>query len=231
MSEGLQMFDLLVLLALAIFFITRLRSVLGKRIDDEDPKKGDKTPGKSGERIIQLRDHKPSSLKQALQAEKQQQVDALALADIADPDVTTGLMQIKSAESSFSVSEFLNGAKMAFDMILDAFAKGDKEQLEALLSKELYEDFSAAIDARKETPTYEENTLVSIQSADIVRAALNGRKAEITVNFVSEQISVERDKEGNIVSGNASETTLVTDEWTFTRDIRSSNPNWLLINT
>jgi predicted lipid-binding transport protein (Tim44 family) len=153
------------------------------------------------------------------------------LADIADPDVATGLMQIKSAEPSFSVSEFLSGAKMAFDLILEAFAKGDKLQLENLLSKELYDDFAAAIDVRKESPAYEENTLVSIQSADIVRAALNGRKAEITVNFVSEQISVERDKDGNIVSGNPSETTLVTDEWTFVRDIRSSNPNWLLVNT
>lgn len=220
------MIDIIILAALAIFFVSRLRSVLGKQIDDGKPK--DAPRAENGERVIQLRDRNPAA---AAQIDKQVQVDAQALADISDPDVTTGLMQIKSAEPSFSVSEFLGGAKSAFDIILEAFAQGDKEQLSSLLGKEIYDDFAAAIDARRDAPTYEENTLVSIQSADIVRAALNGRKADITVNFVSEQISVERDKEGNIVSGDPSETTLVTDEWTFTRDTRSPNPNWTLVGT
>ncbi len=221
------MIDIIILAALALFFITRLRSVLGNQVDDNKTKDAPKT--ENGERVIQLRDHNPAAA--AAQAEKQVQVDAQALADIADPDVTTGLMQIKSAEPSFSVSEFLGGAKAAFDIILEAFAQGDKDQLSGLLGKDIYDDFAAAIDARRDSPTYEENTLVSIQSADIVRATVSGRKAEITVNFVSEQISVERDKEGNIVSGDPSQTTLVTDEWTFTRDIRSPNPNWTLVGT
>lgn len=229
MNDGLQVIDLLVLLALAVFFISRLRSVLGKQIDDEGPKKDPKKPQ---ERMIQLRDRKGTPLgASAVSNRPAVDIDAPILADIADPDVTTGLAAIKTAEPSFSVSEFLSGAKMAFDMILEAFAKGDKPTLEGLLSKEIYQDFAAAVDARKTADSYDENTLVSIQSADIVRAALNGRKAEITVNFVSEQISVERDKEGNILSGNPSETTLVTDEWTFTRDTRSPNPNWTLIAT
>lgn len=231
MNEGLQAFDLLVLLALAIFFISRLRNVLGKQVDDDTPKRdGDKSRKTPQERVIQLRDAKGNRVAPAAVVARSDD-DAPILAHIADPDVTTGLAAIKHAEPAFSVSEFLGGAKMAFDMILEAFSKGDKSQLEGLLAKDIFDDFASAIDARKTSDVVEENTLVSIQSADIVRAALVGKKAEITVNFVSEQISVERDKQGNIVSGNPSDTTLVTDEWTFTRDTRSTNPNWLLVST
>lgn len=229
MNNGLNMFDLIVLLVLAAFFISRLRSVLGNRPDDEGPNAsgGDK-PIRPRDRVVQLRDAKKAQFAAQLKAEGE---DEPILADIEDPGVTTGLASIKNAEPSFSVSEFLSGAKMAFDMILDAYAKGDKTVLESLLSRDLYEDFAEALDARKQEDIHEEHTLVSIQSADIVRAALTGKRAEITVSFVSEQVAVERDRTGNIVSGDPSATTLVNDEWTFTRDLRSSNPNWTLVST
>lgn len=226
MNDGLNFFDLLVLLVLAAFFISRLRNVLGNKIDDDKMSGGDR-PVRRQERVVPLREVRDAEAARFSAASDDEPI----LADIDDPGVTTGLASIKSVEPGFSVSEFISGAKMAFDMIVDAYAKGDKTLLESLLSRELYEDFAAAIDARKESDTVEEHTLVSIQSADIVRAALTGKRAEITVNFVSEQISVERDKSGSIVSGDPSTTTLVNDEWTFTRDLRSSNPNWTLVST
>jgi predicted lipid-binding transport protein (Tim44 family) len=229
MSEGLQVLDMLVLLALAVFFISRLRKVLGKQIDDTRPDARKRPP--ADQRVVQLHDNKQDDEARIAAAVAQVEDDSPLLADIGDPDVSKGLMDIKSAEPGFNVREFLEGAKMAFEMILDAYAKNDKTQLRGLLAKDVYDDFEQALEEARNSDTHEETTLVSIQSADVVRAALKGKSAEITINFVSEQITVERDKEGNIVNGDASQTQLVTDEWTFARQVRSPNPNWLLVAT
>ena len=157
--------------------------------------------------------------------------DAMMLEEINDPDVTSGLMAIKEADPHFHVKEFLNGAKMAFEMIVEAYAKGDKAQLKDLLAKDVMEDFAQAIDDSKAAKTTEETTLLSIKSAEIVDAKLAGKSAEITVQFISEQITVERDKDGEIVGGDASEPVSVTDEWTFARPGNSPNPNWMLVAT
>lgn len=223
------MLDLIILLALAIFFISRLRNVLGKQIDDSANRSA--PPQNPQERVIHLDDVKNGSAAAAAAATAQVEDDAPLLADIGDPDVSKGLMEIKSAEPGFNVREFLGGAKMAFEMILDAYAKGDKAQLRALLSNEVFADFEEAIDAARAAETREETTLLSIQSADVTRALLKGRTAEITVSFTSEQITVERDRENAIVSGDPSKPVLVTDEWTFAREVRSPNPNWTLVGT
>ncbi|MGB1540407.1 MAG: Tim44/TimA family putative adaptor protein [Rickettsiales bacterium] len=224
MSEGFQFLDLLILLALAIFFVSRLRNILGKTIDDNTRPKP-KPPLKPGE-VVQLR----SQLKAQDTALAEEQ-DAPILADIGDPDVSKGLMEIKSAEPGFSVKEFVNGARMAFEMIIEAYNRGDKKLLEPLLEKEIFEEFSAALDAREASEETEETTLVAINEADIVKAGLKGKIARVTVKFVSEQIIVSRDKEGKIIEGDPSYPELVTDEWTFERQIRSQNPNWLLVDT
>jgi predicted lipid-binding transport protein (Tim44 family) len=230
MNEGLQVLDMLVLLALAVFFISRLRNILGKNIDDSK-KPDSKHPRNQQQRVIHLRDVKNQDAADIAAAIAQVEDDAPLMADIGDPDVSKGLMDIKSAEPGFNVREFLNGAKMAFEMIVDAYAKGDKSQLRALLSKDIYADFESAIDEAKKTGTREETTVVAIQSADVVRARLNGKTAEISVNFMSEQITVERGKDGEIISGDPSKTELVSDEWTFAREVRASNPNWTLVAT
>lgn len=229
MGDGLQMLDMLILLALAIFFISRLRKVLGKHIDDSAKKPDKRNP--QG-RVVQMRDlSNPQSAAAVANAVHQVEDDAPLLADIEDPDVSRGLADIKAVDAGFNVREFLNGAKMAFEMILESYNNGDKTQLRNLLSPEIYEDFAAAIDERKIADTHEESTLVAIESADITHAALKGKDAVISVTFVSEQVTVERDKEGNIVSGDPSATELVTDEWTFSRNTRSQNPNWTLTGT
>lgn len=230
MNEGLQMLDMLVLLALAIFFISRLRNVLGKQIDD--PKKPDRKsqPGQQ-QRVIHLRDVKNPEAAAAAAAIEQVEDDAPLLADIGDPDVSKGLMDIKSAEPGFNVREFVSGAKMAFELVVDAYAKGDKPQLRSLLSKDIYEDFEVALEAEKKKDSRTETTLVAVESADIIAASLKGKTAEITVSFVSEQVTVERNKDGEITEGDPSVTELVNDEWTFAREVRAPNPNWILVAT
>lgn len=227
MNEGLNILDLIILLALAVFFISRLRKVLGKQIDDSS--KDSQKPGGRGSpsaRVVSLRNPKSAPA-----VEEPLEDDAPLLADIHDPDVSKSLMDIKATDPGFNVREFLNGAKVAFEMIIEAYAKGDKVQLRDLLSRDIYTEFERVIDETQRSETREETTLVAIQSADIVRAALKGRNAEITVHFMSEQITVERDKKGEIVSGDPTQTELVSDEWTFMRDVRSPNPNWTLVAT
>ena len=220
------MLDLLILFVIAVFFISRLRKVLGKHVDDGSAKqKPKRSITMENGKVVNL-SPRPAEADPVRVAE-----DAPILADISNPDVTKGLMVIKAAEPDFSVKEFMHGAKLAFEMIVEAFAKGDKSQLRPLLNEEIFADFEEAINARKAAHKHAETTLASIQSADITDAAVKGKNIEITVQFVTEQLSVVRDKDGNIIEGDASIPHLVTDEWTFARPVRSPNPNWLLVAT
>jgi len=116
-------------------------------------------------------------------------------------------------------------------MIVTAYAAGDTATLRPLLADDVYDKFSGAIAARAKARETLQTTLVGITSADILEADVRGRDATITVKFISEQINVTRDAEGRIVDGDASTVTPVTDIWTFSRNLRSRDPNWTLIAT
>ena len=137
----------------------------------------------------------------------------------------------KSADSDFNAEEFLAGARVAFEMILSAYASGDREALENLLSSEVYDNFRSAIDDREATGQQMEETLVGIRSADIVEAYLDGSRAHVTTKFFSEQVHVLRDSEGQVIEGNPNQVADVVDFWTFARDTSASDPNWRLVAT
>jgi predicted lipid-binding transport protein (Tim44 family) len=142
-----------------------------------------------------------------------------------------GLTQIKLTDRSFESESFVGGAKVAFDMVVDAFAKGDTKNLRPLLSNDVYEDFSGAIKSRADNNETLESTLVGISEAEIIEAELQGETAFITLKFVSEQINVTRNAEGELVDGDPGEVTTVTDIWTFARNTQSRDPNWTLVAT
>ena len=142
-----------------------------------------------------------------------------------------GIAAIRQADKAFSPGQFLQGAKAAHDMIVHAFAAGDRESLKPLLDRDVYASFDGAISAREGMGHRTEFTLVSQRDAEFVDAALRGRIAEVTVKFVSEIISVTRDAAGAVVDGVAGAVREVTDIWTFARDTRSSDPNWKLVAT
>ncbi len=116
-------------------------------------------------------------------------------------------------------------------MIVTAFAQGDRRTLKGLLSREVYEGFEAAIRERESRGETIETRFISIDKADIAAAELRGRVAQVTVRFVSQLISVTRDRSGAVIEGSPDKVTDVTDVWTFARDLSSRDPNWKLVAT
>ena len=147
-----------------------------------------------------------------------------------DP-LEAGLARIKAADRNFRDKDFLKGARTAFEMVLEAFAAGDVKTLKTLLDGPVYERFAAAIREREKAGHTLESTLVGIEKSEILAAEVQDRHADITVKFVTTQVHATRDASGEIVEGDANAVAPVTDIWTFRRDIRSSNPNWVLVAT
>lgn len=224
MSEGVPYADIIILALIAGFILLRLRSVLGSRSED-DPTGFTKpmtTARQPADTIVQL-DEK--SLKNKPQEEDPYMVELRGSA------VAETLEQIKSRDPLFSATEFLMGARMAYEMVFDAFAKGDKPTLKMLLSDSIYQEFLGEIAARDKQENKTETTLVSVVAKDIASASLNKNMARLGVTFKSEQVTLVRGAMGEIIEGNPSQLHHTEDSWVFERDVTSKNPNWKIIET
>lgn len=142
-----------------------------------------------------------------------------------------GLRQIVAAEPGFDVGQFVDGAQGAYRMILEAYWKGDEDSLDWLVEPDVKQAFAEAIAARSEAGHVLDNRLVSIERAVISDAALDGKQARITLRFDADIAAVTRDADGNIVAGSMSDAEETHDVWTFTRTLKSSDPNWKLADT
>jgi predicted lipid-binding transport protein (Tim44 family) len=149
----------------------------------------------------------------------------------ADSELAKGLEAIAARSPGFTVPSFIAGGSAAYEMVLEAFSNGNKATLKNLLSKELNDNFVSAIDARNAKGQTMKFQFVGVKSAKITRAALNGNKAQVEVDFASEMISATHDKSGSVVDGDDKAIRLVTDLWTFERDVTSRDPNWKLVAT
>jgi predicted lipid-binding transport protein (Tim44 family) len=227
MSDAIPYADIIILALVAGFILLRLRSVLGQNSDNPG---GDffsnlKTPKPKDEGENIVLPHMPLKAK-TVPAEEDESLSFVS--GNADKDA---VQAIKLKDPQFSVTGFLSGAKMAFEMVFDAFAKGDKQTLSSLLSDEVLGHFTQEIDARKNKETHEEITLLSVRAKAVTSVTLVRNTARIAVDFVSEQVTLERDKDGIVVGGNASASVQVEDNWVFERDVNSKNPNWKIIET
>ena len=154
--------------------------------------------------------------------------------DIAETGSTiaAGLDAIVGADPNFDAKHFITGARTAYEMIVTAFAGGDRRQLRSLLSREVFDGFDAAITERERRSETVETRFVSIDASTITAAELRNRStAQITVRFVSKLVSATRDRAGTVIDGSAEKVTDVTDVWTFARDIASRDPNWKVVAT
>jgi len=224
MSDGIGFLDIVLVAMVAGVIFLRLRSVLGRRTGHERQRPDPYRLAEGAEEnVVKLPGHEPKEAD-----DKGREAEAALWAE--DSPVGTGLTQIKIADHRFEPARFVEGARTAYDMIVTAFARGDREALRGLLNDEVFENFANAIDERETQQQRLETTITAIKSADIVDARMNGRVAEITVKFVSDMISVLRNEQGENVGG-APQEREVTDIWTFARDTSSRDPNWLLIAT
>ncbi len=224
MSDGFAYLDILFFAMVAAFIAFRLRSVLGRRTGNENPERWTaRKPAPQAREALDNVTRLPDRTRAA--------GDAAPLDLPANSPIEAGVTQIKVADPSFDPRSFVEGARGAFEMIVGAYAQGDTATLRPLLADDVYENFAAAIRARKQAKQTLDTTKVGIKSADLVEARMDGRTAIVTVKFVSEQINVTRDAEGAVVEGDPQQIAAVTDAWTFSRNTRSRDPNWLLVAT
>lgn len=231
--------DILLFAVIAAFLVFRLRNVLGKRVGHERPEQPnrdrfdrtndparDQPANDAGDKVVALPDLNarpdlPRDDAPATAASEQPSAGGLA----------AGLLQIRRADPGFSPEGFVDGARSAFEMVVQAFAAGDLKTLKPLLSDAVFDQFRQAIKARDAAGQKLETTLVGIDKADIVEAELRDRTAIVTVSFRTEQVNVIRDAGGEAVDGDPTRVDKVTDIWTFSRNTRSRDPNWTLIAT
>jgi predicted lipid-binding transport protein (Tim44 family) len=226
----------IIFLALAVFIFLRLRSVLGQRTGSERPPYDRAAPNvlqrsQDNNNVVPMPGTVIDQTPLAPTADAAPQADRWK--DIAEPGtpLAAGLDAIVAQDSSFDPRHFLSGARGAYEMIVLAFANGDRRALKDLLSSEVYDSFDAVIKDREKHEQKTETRFVSIDKAELVSAEARDRAAQLTVRFVSQMISVTRDKTGAIVDGNPDKVADITDVWTFARDTSSRDPNWKLVGT
>jgi predicted lipid-binding transport protein (Tim44 family) len=215
----------------AVIVFIQLRAVLGKRTGQERP------PREQMERRDQTAQDgidDPKVVTLPRRGREAAEPDAFAAVDAyAEPgsDLNKGLRELVTADPSFNPKEFVGGATMAYEMIVSAYADGDRKTLKSLLSREVFDGFVAAIDEREARGETVRSNFVGIEKANIIQAEMKGTEANVTLRIISQLISATLDKDGEVVEGDLVEVTDVNDVWTFARDTRSRDPNWRLIAT
>lgn len=226
-----NVFDIytVIFLVLAVFIFLRLRSVLGTRTGEERPPydpytRPEPQPQANNENVVTLPQREEMAPPPAPGERWKGVVDAGSSA-------AGGLDAIAAADPGFDATGFVQGARSAYEMIVTAFAAGDTRTLKPLLAKDVYESFAASIADRERRGETVQTTFVSIDKAAVREAELRDGMAEVEVRFVSQIVTVTRDKDGTVIEGGPDKVTEVIDIWTFARETASRDPNWKLIRT
>lgn len=213
------MIQLLVLAGIAVFLILRLKNALGTRDGFEKTPEVDVSPKKpngpafeviEGGPDLDITDHAPEGSD-----------TAIALADM------------KRVEPSFGVSDFLGGARGAYEMIVMGYEHGDLDEIKPFLSEEIYESFVDGVAAREDQGLTVESHFIGIREMELDSATMDKatNEADLTIRFVAEMTSVVKDQDGNVVEGSPTEVKRQKDTWVFSRVMGSDDPNWLLVST
>jgi predicted lipid-binding transport protein (Tim44 family) len=210
--------EIVILAMIAAFLGLRLYSVLGQRAEHE-------------EEPVPTRFEAPDTAPASVVAQRTPVPARPTQLEGVRPAVEQGVRAIAAADRQFDIVGFLEGAKGAYAMVLEAFWKGDRETLKELCDEDVYASFAAAIDAREEAGETLANSLVRIEDAKIDDAELDGRIARVSVRFVADIAAITRDRDGNVIGGSLDDAIESRDVWTFSRDVRSADPHWLLDET
>ena len=217
---GKLIIEIVILAMIAAFLGLRLYSVLGRRAEhEEEPVPTRFEPGAPGN------PPRPVAQPVAELPRRNREISGFA------PAIEQGLREISAADRRFDLLTFLEGAKAAYGMVLEAFWRGDKEELKQLCDDDVYQGFAAAIDEREAAGETLDNRLIRIEDTLVQSARLDGRTARIAVSFVADIASVIRDKDGTVVAGSLDDAIESRDVWTFSRNVDSADPDWLLDET
>lgn len=242
MYDGKPDLILLGALVIAVIAIIKLYTVLGRETPGDDGRRAER---KAAERsaggafdpkvvTMKKRDAAPVADAQGdvAVADAEQRIRSFAAGDQA---VIQGLLDIYRYDPAFDPNAFIKGGRQAYEMIVTAFAEGNRKMLKDLLAREVYDEFAAEMAARDKRGEIIDQSFVGIGKADIIEAETRNGTANITVRFVSQLISATRDKSGAVTSGDPQKIKEVTDVWTFSRDVATQrarqNLNWRLIAT
>jgi predicted lipid-binding transport protein (Tim44 family) len=209
--------EIILLALVAVFVGLRLYAVLGRRTGHEQQPvtRPDAIPGQ--ETPAPIADVSP----------ERSEGSGLVYEEAA----ATGIRAIVAADPSFDVARFLEGAQAAYRMILEAYWKGDQEELAYLVGDEVRASFAEAISAREAAGEKLDNRLIAIERAVIEDATLSGRVASIDVRFDADIAAVTRNQDGGVVAGSLTDAVETHDVWTFRRTLGSDDPNWVLVDT
>ena len=220
--EEYVILEIIILAMIAAFLGMRLYSVLGRRAEHE-------------EEIVPKHFDRGDTAPDARPAQQQPSVIDMPQTDSRlagfPPAIERGLREIASADRRFDLLSFLEGAKGAYEMVLDAFWRGDREELRQLCDDDVYASFTAALDEREKAGHTLDNRLVRIEDTSVHSAMLDGSTARIAVRFVSDIAALTRDKDGTMIAGSLDDAVESRDIWTFSRDVRSNDPAWLVDET
>ncbi len=222
--------DLIVYFLVAAGLIFWLRSILGTKHGDERDRGAP-----------YLKPNADGSIEPAAPAEKSRLGPEERIAEflhnpkgsasIDNKTAELGLLDIAKADRNFDIEHFAQAAQDAFVFIVESFAEGDRETLEDLLSPQVYAAFEGAISEREKQNETMHTEITAIKRADIIEAKQDGRTSKITVRFEAEEVSYTKDKDGEIVDGHPERISQMRDIWTFSRETKSRDPRWLLIET
>lgn len=213
------MLEIVLLAMVAAFLGLRLYSVLGRRAEQEEEPVPQRFEADEPPLV------RPAAIPPAVPAPRPAELEGVM------PAVERALREIAAADSKFNLAQFLEGARGAYRMILEAFWKGDRETLRELCDDDVYAGFIAAIDARVAAGETLDNTLIRVEEVRIHSASLDGKTARIALLFVADIASVTRDRDGTVIAGSLDDAIESRDVWTFSRNVTSRDPAWLLDET
>ncbi len=215
--------EIVILAMIAAFLGLRLYSVLGRRAEHEEepavPTRFERNEGANAPRPAAAAPLPVS------EAPRPREINGLS------PAVENGLRDIAAADRRFDIPTFLEGARAAYTMVLEAFWRGDKEELRQLCDDDVYQSFAMAIDAREASGETLDNRLVRIEDTQLEKASYDGRTARIAVLFVADIAAVTRNKDGAVIAGSLDDAIETRDVWTFSREPAAAGPDWLLDET
>ena len=221
MEDGFVFIEIVIFAMIAAFLVYRLRSVLGRRTGEERQRPNPFT--------VPSNKARPDNV--VPMQERPRPTGDVASASDEPVSLAMALEQIRGVDPNFEEKHFLQGARAAFQMIVEAFAKGDTATLRPLLSDEVYDRFASVIRERQAAGERWETNVVAIREADVVAARLENNTAYVTVQFLSNQTTIVRNAAGEVIEGDADTVEEVTDNWTFARNTRARDPNWALVGT